>query len=287
MEYTIENEYLTAVISSKGAELIKLIDKDGINRMHTPNKDTWNRVSPILFPQISRMPNFEYSVDGVMYNMTMHGFVRDSELDLVSHNKTNITLKLSHNQETIRMYPYEFNLYITYNLLANNLDISFKVENLNNKVLRYMLGGHPGFKVPLFDDESFSDYSIIFEKKETKKRMCVVDGFLANVYQDYLCDTNTINLRRDLFTVDTLVFKNLKSNFVDVISKNHNKKIRVHFSEFETLAIWSKIEENANFVCIEPWNGIQKEFVKEHEEMGVLEIKPFESSYHSYRIEII
>ena len=63
MEYIIKNEFLEAIINSHGAELIKLIDIDGVNRMHSPSSDTWNRVSPILFPQISRMPNSEYVVN--------------------------------------------------------------------------------------------------------------------------------------------------------------------------------------------------------------------------------
>ena len=287
MEYVIENEYLKAVISSHGAELIKLIDKDGVNRMHTPSRNTWNRVSPILFPQISRMSNSEYIVNGKIYNMPTHGFLRDTELDLVNHYETEVTFKFSHNKNTLLMYPYEFNFYVTYKLLKNNLDVSFRVENPSDKVIKYMLGGHPGFKVPLFDDESFSDYSILFEKKETTKRMCVVNGFIDNVYEDYLSDIDAINLNHNLFTVDTLIFKNLKSNYVEIVSKNHSKKIKIHFSDFEILAIWSKIEENADFICIEPWNGIQKKFVKEHEEMGILEIKPFETSCHSYRIEVI
>ena len=57
MQYIIKNEFLEATINSHGAELIKLIDSNGINRMHLPSSDTWNRVSPILFPQISRVPN--------------------------------------------------------------------------------------------------------------------------------------------------------------------------------------------------------------------------------------
>jgi galactose mutarotase-like enzyme len=93
MEYIIRNEYLEATISSHGAELIKLIDKDGINRLHAPSDDTWNRVSPILFPQISRLPNAEYKVNDNIYKMTTHGFIRDNELELVNCCETEITFK--------------------------------------------------------------------------------------------------------------------------------------------------------------------------------------------------
>ncbi len=287
MEYIIKNDYLEAVIASKGAELRKLHDKDKINRMHNPSVDTWNRVSPILFPQISRIPYSTYKVSGLNYQMTTHGFVRDAIFDVVSHTDREITFKYSSNEETLKMYPYEFNLYVTYQIMDNILEVSFKVENPSDKKLLYMLGGHPGFRVPLYKDEKYTDYSLMFKKKETVKRMCVVDGFLANVYEDYLLDSDIINLNHNLFKDDALIFKNLRSSYVELVSKNHDKKIRFHFADFQILAIWSKEEENANLLCLEPWNGIQKDFVIDHEKMGVLEIEPFGFDSFSYKIEVI
>lgn len=287
MDYIIKNEYLEATISSHGAELIKLVDKDGINRLHTPSNDTWNRVSPILFPQISKTPNLQYRVDGNVYKMTAHGFIRDNELEVVEIKDDFITFKYCQNEKTLQMYPYDFNFYVTYSLTENVLNVNFKVENPSDKTLRYMLGGHPGFRVPLYEDEKFNDYSILFKKKETAKRMCLGNGYLANIYVDYLVDTDIINLEHNLFTEDALIFKNLRSSYVDIISKNHDKKIRFHFADFEILAIWSKVSEHINLVCLEPWNGIQKDFVLDHEKMGVLEVEPHKSHYHSYKIEII
>ena len=149
----------------------------------------------------------------------------------------------------------------------------------------YSMG--PNCRVPLFDDESYNDYSLIFEHKETCKRMCVVDGFIADKYADYLVDTNSISLEHDLFIDDALIFKKLKSNYVEILSKNHSKKIRFHFSYFEILAIWSKVEEHVNLLCLEPWNGIQKNFVKEHHKMGVLEIDPHSFNSYEYKIEVL
>ena len=287
MEYTIKNDYLTAVISSHGAELIKLVDSDGVNRMHTPSDDTWNRVSPILFPQVSRMRNSEYKVSGKIHKMTTHGFIRDNELQMVNYNETEVTFNYSFNEKTLIMYPYEFNFFVTYKLNDNKLEVSFRVENPSDKVLRYMLGGHPGFRVPLYDDESYNDYSVLFSRKETAKKMCLVDGFLSNQYEDYLLDTDIINLNHSLFVDDALIFKNLRSHYIDIISKNHDKRIRLHFEDFEILAIWSKTKEHVNLLCLEPWNGIQKDFVIDHEKMGVLEIAPHKFNTFSYTIEVI
>ena len=119
MIYTIKNEYLTAQISSKGAELISLIDKDGINRMHTPSPDTWNRVSPVLFPQVSRTPGFIYKVNGQEYNMPAHGFFRNMELIPLEVLSDEITFNIKDDEETLKSYPYHFEVFVNYKLKNN------------------------------------------------------------------------------------------------------------------------------------------------------------------------
>jgi galactose mutarotase-like enzyme len=286
MNYTIKNEYLTASISSLGAELISLIDSDGINRMHTPNPKTWNRVSPILFPQVSRTPGFKYKVNGIEYNMPAHGFFRNIEHTPVLIDDTTIKFVLKDNEETLKMYPYNFEFSVTYSLKANQLIVSFDVENKSNKTMLYMLGGHPGFKAPLFDNETYENYYLKFEHKETVDAMQVVEGFLANVYKPCLKDANIIKLDHNIFNPDAIVMRGLKSKYVDLLSDLNNKSIRFYFSDFEILAVWSLMNNEANYVCLEPWNGIQKNFVEDHEKMGVLQLLPNEKSHYSFTIEV-
>lgn len=287
MIYTIKNEYLIAQISSKGAELISLIDKDGINRMHTPSPDTWNRVSPVLFPQVSRTPGFIYKVNGQEYNMPAHGFFRNMELIPLEVLSDEITFNIKDDEETLKSYPYHFEFFVNYKLVNNSLIVTFDVKNKDEKKLLFMLGGHPGFKVPLYDNEKYEDYYLKFEEFETVDAMQVVDNFLANVYKPCLSNENIIKLSHDIFNPDAIVMRGLKSKYVDLVSDLNDKSIRFYFSDFEILAVWSLMKDNANFVCLEPWNGIQKEFVVDHEKMGVLELNAYESKSYSYTIEVI
>ena len=287
MIYTIKNEYLTAEISSVGAELKSLTDKDGINRMHTPNPETWNRVSPILFPQVSRTPGFIYKVNGQEYHMPAHGFFRN--LDMVPYEVKNdeITFKIQDDEDSLKLYPYHFEFVVTYKLTENKLTVFFDVINKDEKQLLFMLGGHPGFKVPLYENEKYEDYYLKFEKEETVDAMQVVDNFLANVYKPCLVNEDKINLKHDIFNPDAIVMRGLKSKYVDLKCDLNDKKIRFYFSDFEILAVWSLMDERANFVCLEPWNGIQKDFVVDHEKMGVLSINGKQSKQYSYTIEVI
>lgn len=287
MKYYIENNYIKACVDSYGAQLIELITNDGINRLHSPNKDTWDSVSPILFPQVSRMKNFTYSVNGVNYNMPLHGFLRNMELNLVKQTNEILVFYLKENDETLKMYPYQFEIFVKYELIDKSLKVSFDIKNTGNSTLRYMIGGHPGLRVPLFKNEKYEDYYLKFPFYETVDAMQVVDGFLANVYKPALINQDIINLKHDLFIPDAIVMRGLKSPYVDLISKTNDKITRFHFSDFEILAIWSLNDSRANYVCLEPWNGIQKDFVVEHEKMGVLTLKSNESKEFSYIFEII
>ena len=114
MEYIIKNEYLEATISSKGAELRKLIDENKINRLHTPSTETWNRVSPILFPQVSKTRGFLYSVEGKEYHMPMHGFFRDLDLVPTSVKEDELVFETSDNEESLKIYPYHFLLLLLF-----------------------------------------------------------------------------------------------------------------------------------------------------------------------------
>ena len=287
MEYIIKNEYLTAVINSKGAELRKLIDKNGINRMHNPSVETWNRVSPILFPQVSKTRDLLYTVKGKEYHMPMHGFFRDLDLIPTLIKNDELVFEISDNEESQKVYPYKFSFKVTYKLIDNSLKVIFNVSNKGKEEMLYMLGGHPGFKAPLYEKEAYSDYYLKFEQKETADAMQVVDGYLANVFKRALNDEDIIILKHEMYNPDAIVLKNLKSTYVDLLSTKNDSVLRFHFKDFEILAVWSLMKDNANFVCLEPWNGIQKDFVIEHEKMGVLSLKENESKEFSYTIEII
>ena len=286
MIYTIKNEYLTASIDSLGAELKSLIDQEGVERMHTPNKETWNRVSPILFPQVSRTPGFLYKVNGKEYNMPAHGFFRNMELLPYKIDKEEISFKITDDEETLKLYPYHFEFEVTYTLKQNQLIVSFIVTNKDDKNLLFMLGGHPGFKVPLYDNERYEDYYLKFENCETVDAMQVVDNFLANVYKPCLTNENKIQLDHSIFNPDAIVMRGLKSKYVDLLTDLNKKSIRFYFSDFEILAVWSLMNDKANFVCLEPWNGIQKNFVVDHEKMGVLSLDVNQKKTYSYTIEV-
>ena len=61
-----------------------------------------------------------------------------------------------------------------------------------------------------------------------------------------------IPLTYESFKNDALIFKTIQSKLLTIL-ENKNPTLRVHFEDFPSLGIWTKM--NAPFICIEPWFG--------------------------------
>ena len=115
-------------------------------------------------------------------------------------------------------------MFVTYRLEENVLSVEFKVVNADEKLMYFMLGGHPGFKVPLYENEKYDDYYLKFEKKETVEKTKLNGNYLSNMTEPFLHNQDIINLKYKMFNPDAFVMKNLKSKYIDLLSKNHQKE---------------------------------------------------------------
>ncbi|MDM8160239.1 hypothetical protein QUH73_10475 [Labilibaculum sp. K2S] len=84
--------------------------------------------------------------------------------------------------------------------------------------------------------------------------MIIDNGLIGQEGKLILDENDRIELAPDLFAKDALIFKNLKSSFVQLKSKNSNFSLKVSLDDFPYLGLWAK--PNAPYVCIEPWIGI-------------------------------
>ena len=70
----------------------------------------------------------------------------------------------------------------------------------------------------------------------------------------YLENSKSINISQETFKDGTIILDNLKSNFIELKSKKHNRSIKVNFEKFKIFSIWAP-DKDASFVCLEPWMG--------------------------------
>lgn len=229
--------------TKKGAELISVC-LNGIEKMHD-GKSYWNRHSPVLFPIVGKLKDGKTKINGDTYEMGQHGFARDMSFEEIGEN----SYVLKSNKQTLEKFPFEFELYVSYEVNENKLITKYRVINKDNKLMLFGLGGHPAFAC----EYSSGKYRIEFEHIEDEIEIYQLeDGLLKDVPEktNKFIKENRIFLDNKVFEKDAIIMKNLKSQ--KVYLKTETKKVLTFdFKDFPYLAIWSK--PDAPFVCIEPW----------------------------------
>ena len=267
MNYEIKNEHIKVKIKSFGAELNSLqkIDED-LEYIWQGDSKYWNRHSPILFPIVGRLKNDSYTYQNQKYNMTQHGFARDKEFEVIKNEADFMEFRLKSDEKTLLIYPFLFELYISYTLVKTKLIISYKVVNKNADEMLFSIGAHPAFNWTLTDESKKEDYFLEFEDIKTTKRYFLNNLGLVYKNEDLEIKNNKILLNEELFKNDALVFNDANIKTVSLKNKNENKNenkkdnriIKVDFESFPYLGIWSK-PSGAPFICIEPWFGLADE----------------------------
>ena len=289
MNYEIKNRFIKAKINSFGAELNSLqkIDED-LEYIWQGDSKYWARHSPILFPIVGRLKDDSYIYKNQKFSMTQHGFARDKEFEVFEQKDDFIEFRLCSDEKTLEIYPFSFELYLSYKLEKNSLIVSYKVVNKSDDKMLFSIGAHPAFNWTLNENEQKEDYFLEFENIKNTKRYFLNELGLVYNSIDLEIKDNKIALNEELFKNDALVFndKNIKS--VTLKNSNNENFVKVDFNNFPYLGIWSK-PTGAPFICIEPWLGMADEIgtnQKFEEKTGILKLKKDGIFEASYSIEI-
>ena len=211
----------------------------------------WKRQAPILFPIVGQLKNSQTQIEDKIYEMSQHGFARDMDFEEISKTENKHHYLLKYNEETLKKYPYKFELHVIYEIIGDTLTVTYKVKNIDDKIIYFGLGGHPAFNC----DYSNGEYEIVFSENEDKiVFLKLKNGLIDTEKTQNILKDNKIYLKEDTFDNDAVIMKNLKSN--KVILQNHEtnqKMLELDFTGFPYLALWSK--KGAPFVCIEPWQN--------------------------------
>lgn len=248
MNITISNHQLKVTINTLGAELIQL-EKDNQNYIWTIDEKYWNKTSPILFPIVGRLKNDSYSIEYKNYELPRHGFARNFEFEIEHKTENAVVLLLTENQETLKQYPFQFELRLKYEIIENSLKLNYSIINKSQEIMPFSIGAHPAFAI----DGLFSDYTLDFNQSEDFISHELEKEQFNNSSKKIPSENGKINLDYALFEKDALVFKHLKSDTLTLLKKNQ-PYLSVKFKDFPYLGIWTK--PNAPFLCIEPWCGL-------------------------------
>ncbi len=248
MTTTISNSNLTAQIKHLGAELFSLKNNQKTEYIWEGNPAFWGKHSPILFPIVGSLKNNSYTYQDNQFDLNRHGFAREMEFELIAKSESTATFALISTLGTKKNYPFDFELQICYSLDNNKLNIDYKVINKNNLTMPFAIGAHPAFALK----GNFKDYHLEFQQDENLDYYLLETGLIANSTHKLPLENKQLALKYSLVEKDALVFKTLKSKSITIL-KNTNPILKVNFSDFPNLGIWTVV--NAPFLCIEPWFG--------------------------------
>jgi len=256
--FTIENEYLKIEIHPKGAELQSIYNKKlSLEYMWRGDPAFWGKKSPVLFPIIGSLKNDTYYFENKAYRLSRHGFAREMDFTVTDQTASSITFTLTRNNATFEKYPFQFRFDIIYSLKNNQLQVMYRVVNKGdiNQTLYFSVGGHPAFKLPLLNGTEYTDYYLEFNKVEKAGRWLISgEGLIETGSVPLLNDAQRLPLTKELFYTDAIVFKQLRSDKVKLVSNTAGELFEFDFTGFPYLGIWAA--KDADFVCIEPWCGI-------------------------------
>ncbi len=255
---TLSNAYLTIRVSGKGAELCSLFSHETQSEyLWQADPAYWKRHSPVLFPIVGSVWENQYHYQGQTYYLSQHGFARDREFGLILETAHELRYRLVSDEETRKVYPFDFCLEIGYRLEGKRLEVIWNVKNPAQEKLFFQIGAHPAFYYPDFHTQDRIHGYFGFDRTEDLHYILISEKGCADPATSYplVLDSNgRLPIDIHTFDKDALILENSQLRTVSLYDPRGNLRLSLHF-DAPVAGLWSPPGKNAPFVCIEPWYG--------------------------------
>ena len=255
---TIKNEYYTITVSTLGAELISLKTADGYECIwQNESGKYWESHAPLLFPVCGRLLDQRYTLGGSLYEMDVHGFVKDSEFAIASKEGGHITMTLSSSEATRKIYPFDFTAIADYELRGAEIIFTFKVINNSKAAMPYMFGWHPGFNLPTGEGLDINNYKLELGASELTWHPLQNGPFFSPIRNAYPLDNGAYRFNEDeIYKNDTMIFTGHK-NELKMHADGHPYELSLKWSDnLPYLCIWKDEFNEPKYMCLEPWSDV-------------------------------
>ena len=202
MIYYAENDKFSLGVKEMGAELTSLKSKEtGFEFIWDGNTDIWYGQSPILFPVIGRLLDDKYRLNGKEYTMPKHGIVRKKPFTLIEKGADFLTFSQTSDEESLQMYPYEFDLQVKFQLTQTGLEVTHTVINKSNDIMYYSFGAHPAFNCEIGDFLEFENDETLLTERIDHDSILIEEKFPVDITDKKLY------LTKNLFCDDALILR--------------------------------------------------------------------------------
>ena len=250
----IASGHLSAEIDPMGAQLFALRDAEGRDLQWDGDPAFWTGRAPILFPIVGALVDDRYRIDGKTYDLPKHGFARRNLFDVVETTATSAVFRLRASEATLKVYPFHFELDLTFTVEGATLTLTATVRNMGDAPLPASFGFHPALRWPLPYGEPRADHRLIFAEDEPAPiRRIDTDGVVLPEPVPTPVVGRDLVLRDDLFTNDAVIFNALRSDRLRYGAAT-GPSLEIAFPDTPYLGVWTK--PGAPYICVEPWHGI-------------------------------
>jgi len=253
------------IITSFGVENdeILFLNKE---TLYDPKKNIRGGI-PILFPISGQLENGEYEWNGKVYKMKNHGVARNQPWEVIdtdlNETKATVTLRLVSNEDTMKEYPFQFEVIFSYTITKNELSIDQVYRNASDGSMPIYAGFHPYFKTSSKD---------LTYQTDTKS------------YLDYnTMEVNSFNHSLDLTNKkESLVLLDSMKKEISFELPELRKNVTMRYGdEFKYIVLWTEAEQE--FICVEPWMAMTDELNRKEE---LVMVEPGKSLHTSLVISV-
>jgi galactose mutarotase-like enzyme len=251
---SIASPNLSAEIDPLGAQLSALRDPAGLDLLWDGDPAVWTGRAPILFPIVGELADGRYRLDGKTYALGRHGFARHKMFEVADGTPSSVTFILRADDTTLAVYPFRFQLDVTFTLAGPGLTLTASVRNLDDRPLPASFGFHPALRWPLPYGQARDLHRVVFDQDEPAPvRRIDSRGLLTSVSHPTPVVGRELALRDALFEDDALIFDSLASREL-WYGAREGPQLRIGFPDTPYLGVWTK--PGGGFICLEPWHGI-------------------------------
>lgn len=250
----VRSAALSAEINPLGAQLSILRDREARDLLWNGDAAVWAGRAPILFPIVGSLAGGSYRLNNRRFELSRHGFARGKPFEVVATTSSSATFRLSADESTLAVYPFRFELEVSYVLASSTLSVTASVRNTGSEPLPASLGFHPALRWPLPYGASRAAHFIEFEADEPAPiRRINAEGLLLPEALPTPVASRRLMLSDELFRDDVMIFDKLNSRSLRY-GPVGGPLVEVRFPDAQYLGLWTK--PGAPFICIEPWQGI-------------------------------
>lgn len=287
---------VAADIDPFGAELCVLRDGEGRDLLYDGDPRWWTGRAPLLFPIVGALAGGAYRLGREAWPLPQHGFARHSLFTVEAREPDSVSFRLRENEESRGVYPFPFQLDVTYAVAGAALSVQALVTNRGRRPMPMALGFHPAFRWPLPYGGAREEHELEFEVPERGQVFRPDgDGLLTGPRRTPVHADGRLPLNDDLLADGAIVFKELASQRV-IYGVRGRRRIAVDFAGMPSLGVWSKPRADAPFLCVEPWQGYADDAplpgdpAKPHDlfdKPGMIELAPGQSHAFGMRVSLL